>query len=114
MNYRLISEIRSEAQFKNLIEGQINNKKNNSNKNNNLIYIHFDCYNSKYLSFIILFVNNNYGKENYRFIFIEHIQRNFTSKEFPTIYTVPGVYYNVNQLFIDNLSGHDIQLNDIL
>ena len=31
MNYRLISEIRSEAQFKNLIEGQINNKKNNNN-----------------------------------------------------------------------------------
>ena len=114
MNYRLISEIRSEAQFKNLIEGQINNKKNNSNKNNNLIYIHFDCYNSKYLSFIIPFVNNNYGKENYRFIFIVHVKRNFTSKEFPTIYTVPGVYYYVNQLFIDNLSGHDIKLNDIL
>ena len=109
----MISEIKSETQFKNYIDAKIINL----TQDQNFIYIHFEQSNSNYMSRIIPFIKNNYSEENYknyRFVFIVHIKRNFTENEIDNIYSVPGVYNYVNQLFIDNLNGRNISLNSIL
>ena len=36
------------------------------------------------------------------------------SKKEKAIYSIPNIYQNINQLFIDNLQGSDISLNDLL
>jgi len=83
-----------------------------------IILIHFEQYNSNKLQFITDYINNYCKDDNYNYIFIIHIQRSFkienkTKKE-KTIYSIPNIYQNINQLFIDNLQGSDISLNDIL
>ena len=109
-NSIMISEIKSETQFKNYINAKINNL----SKSNNFIFIHFECSNSSYLSHIIPIIKNKYNKEDCKFIFIVHVKRNFTEYEKDNIYVIPGVYKYVNQLFIDNLNGKNIKLNSLL
>ena len=109
----VLSEIKKESQLKNSIDCIL--------KNNNIIKIHLDSFNSKSLSFLISFINNNYIDEDSKekkFIILIHIERNFKDSqddsELDKIFNVPDINDNVYQLFIDNLKGQEIIIEDIL
>ena len=113
----MISEIRTEDKLKSEID-DIKNKNENEYQKKYIILINFEQYNSNKIQFINDYINNYCRDDNYNYIFIIHIQRSFkienkTKKE-KTIYSIPNIYNNINQLFIDNLQGPDISLNDIL
>ena len=118
-SFKMISEIKSEAQLLANINGMISEKSNNKKKNKNnddIIFIHFDYLNSKKIGFLISFVINNYNKnEKLKFIFIIYIKRNFfINKQRETIYAIPDINKEIYQLFIDNLNGADIKLDEII
>ena len=99
----------TEAQFIN----DINNIKNiNEKTESNIILIHFDQNNSNKIQFLSDYIMNYYKEDKYNYIFIIHIQRTFDNKEkSDKIYSIPNIYKNINQLFIDNLNGLDISLS---
>ena len=111
----MISEINSEDQLKTLIdELKIRNENNKLKKDHNLC-IHFEKSNSKKIKYISNLVLNNYKDDKYHYIFIVHINRNFKKQKNEKIYSLPDIYDDINQLFIDNLSGNNsIKLDDIL
>ena len=123
-SFKMISEIESENQLlmniKNMISEKNNNKNKNKNKNENknknLIFIHFDESNMDKIRFLISFVINNYDKnEELKFIFIVHVKRNFkVDPPSEKIFAFPDINSHIYQLFIDNLNGPDIELNDII
>ena len=123
-NFKMISEIKSENQLFNNINNMIaentNNKNKNKNKidskNKNFIFIHFDESNSDKIGFLISFVINNYDKnEELKFIFIVHIKRSFkVDPPNEKIFAVPDINSKIYQLFIDNLNGPDIKLDEII
>ena len=114
----MISQIKSENEFKSLIEEK---KKNNNNLQKKYIFIHFEQSNSKNIKFISNFILNNFI-DDYKYIIIIHINRSFnkvkdinknSSKE--TIYSLPDINPKIDQMFIDNLNGNDkIALKDLL
>ena len=127
----MISEIQSEKMLYNLINDKI--KINKSKKNNKkYILLQFDVSQSNKLNFVVSFINNNFSDEeykNYKFICIIHVRRNFKEKNFDynkkikivkneqkplRISNIFDVYPNVNQIFIDNLIGENITLDNIL
>ena len=127
----MISEIQSEKMLFNLINDKI--KINKSKKNNKkYILLQFDVSQSNKLNFVVSFINNNFSDEeykNYKFICIIHVRRNFKEKNFDynkkikivkneqkplRISNIFDVYPNVNQIFIDNLIGENITLDNIL
>ena len=111
----MISEIKSEEELNNTIDGIISKNKNTNIKYKNFIFIHFDHENSNKLGFIVSFVENKYKTQNIKFILIVHIQRNFkVGNKVDKIYSVPNIYPDVNQLFIDNLNGKKRVLEDLL
>ena len=106
----IISDIMTEAQLIN----DINNIKNinSNNTESNMILIHFDQNNSNKIQFLSDYIMNYYKEDKYNYIFIIHIQRTFDNKEkSDKIYSIPNIYKNINQLFIDNLNGLDISLS---
>ena len=111
----MISEINSEDQLKTLIdELKISNENNKLKKDRNLC-IHFEKSNSKKIKYISNLVLNNYKDDNYHYIFIVHINRNFKKQKNEKIYSLPDIYDNINQLFIDNLNGNNsIRLDEVL
>ena len=119
-SFKMISEIKSETQLlssiNSIISEKNSNKYKNKGKNNDFIYIHFDDSNSKKIGFLISFVINNYYKnENIKFIFIIYIKRNFRiNQEKEKIFAVPDINSDIYQLFIDNLNGKEIKLNEII
>ena len=119
-SFKMISEIKSENQLFNNINSMLSEKENNKNKkekdNKNIIFIHFDETNSNKIGFLISFVINNFYKnEELKFIFIVHIKRSFSvDPETDKIFSIPDINSNIYQIFIDNLKGPDIKLNDII
>ena len=115
----MISDIYSEDQLKTLIEElKIRNDNNKLKKECNL-YIHFEKSNSKKIKYISNLILNNYKDDKYNYIFIIHINRNFINekneKKNERIYSLPDIYEDINQLFIDNLNGNNsIRLENIL
>ena len=111
----MISEINSEDQLKTLIdELKIRNENNKLKKERNLC-IHFEKSNSKKIKYISNLVMNSYKDDKYHYIFIIHINRNFKKQKNEKIYSLPDIYDDINQLFIDNLNGNNsIKLDDIL
>ena len=113
----MISEIRTEEKLKTYID-DIKSRNEIEEQKKHMILINFEQYNSNKIQFISDYINNYCKDDNYNYIFIIHIQRSFkienkTKKE-KTIYSIPNIYKNINQLFIDNLQGSDISLNDLL
>ena len=113
----IISEIRTEDKLKNDID-DIKNKNENEKNKKHIILMNFEQYNSNKIQFIADYIEYYCKNDNYNYIFIIHIQRCFkienkTKKE-KTIYSIPNIYKNINQLFIDNLQGSDLTINDIL
>ena len=106
----MISEIRSENEFKTKID-EIKNFNKNENK---YICIHFDQINSKNIKFIFIFILNNFI-DDYKYIIIIHINRNFNKEINEKIFSIPDINPDINQIFIDNLNDNNkIKLNDIL
>ena len=107
----MISEIKSENDFKTKIE-EIKNF--NINRENQYICIHFEQRNSKNIKFICNFILNNF-KDDYKYIIIIHINRNFNKEINEKIYSIPDINPDIHQIFIDNLNDNNtIRLNDIL
>ena len=113
----MITEIRTEDKLKSDID-DIKNKNRNEDQEKYIILINFEQYNSNKIQFISDYINNYCKDDGYNYIFIIHIQRSFNiekkSKKEKAIYSIPNIYENINQLFIDNLQGSDISLNDLL
>ena len=127
---QMISEIQSEKNLYNLIEEKIRvNKSKNKNK---YIFLQFDVSQSDKLKFVVSFIDNNFSCEEfkfYKFILIIHVRRNIkevdnksnekkiflkeAQKSF-RISNIFDIYPNIEQLFIDNLKGENISLDDIL
>ena len=111
----LISEIKNENQLKVIIEElKKKNEYNNYGKDQKIL-IHFEQFNSNKIQYISNFIFTNYQEEeNYKYIFIIHINRNFYDEDEKRIYSLPDINQDLNQLFIDNLNGNEIKLKDIL
>ena len=112
----LVAEIRSEDGLKNLIEEiKYKNESNKSEKEFN-IYIDFELSDSKKIKFISNFILNSFKEDNYNYIFIVHIKRNFNKNNNKEIlYSLPDINPSINQIFIDNLNGNNkIILKDLL
>ena len=122
----LISNIRKEDQLERIIKeikyqnGKLHTNSNdetNNNSNdetNNIIYIAFEQFNSNKIQFISEYIKKHYKNDNYRYIFIIHIQRNFNSQVNNMIYSIPDIDPDIEQLFIDNLNGPNIRFKDLL
>ena len=114
----MISNIKSEKEFKNTIEEL---KKKNENPEKKYIYIKFDQSNSQNIKYICNYILNNFN-DDYKYIIIIHIIRNFnkeknnkSSKEKKIIDCLPDINPNINQIFIDNLNGkNNISLKSLL
>ena len=109
----MISEIRTEDKLKNEID-DIKNKNKIFDENKHIILINFEQYNSDKIQFITDNIISNCENDNYNYIFIIHIQRNFDKEKKEIIYSIPNIYDNIHQLFIDNLKGPNISLNQLL
>jgi hypothetical protein len=110
----MISAIRTEEKLKTQID-DIKNKNKNDNKNT-YILIKFEDYNSNKIQFVADYINRCCKDDEYHYIFIIYIHRNMKSdnKIKQRIFSIPNIYNNINQLFIDNLAAPEITLSDIL
>jgi hypothetical protein len=107
-----ISEIKSEIGMKNIIEEIKHENEFNIIKEYH-ICIHFEQSESKKIQFISYYILNHLKNDNYNYIFIIHIKRDFNNNE--RIYSLADINNDINQLFIDDLNGNDnIKLNYLL
>ena len=106
----MISEINTEEKLKNKINENKNKKKGH------FILIRFEDYNSNKMQFTADFINSYCKEDDYHYIFIVYLSRNFNSDKIESqkIYSIPNIYDNINQLFIDNLEGPEITLDSLL
>ena len=117
----MVSEIRNEDRLKLLIEEiKCKNEYNKLKKEFN-IYIDFEPSNSEKIKYISNFILNNFIDDNYNYIFIIHINRNFNTynnrkiNNNESIYSLLDFNPSINQVFIDNLNGNSrIVLKDLL
>ena len=105
----MISEIKKEKQLNELIEKNYKNIK----ADNNLFVLHFYQNELDKISFIISLLKNNFTKINIKFIFIVHIKRIMDKRSKEKIYSIPDIDETVDQIFIDDLNGLEISLDDI-
>ena len=112
INGIILAEIETENKLKYTIDN-IKNEKRNGKKNKNIIIINFEQSDLNKMEYICDLINNNYKDDDYNYIFIIHIQRNF-GDERKIIYSLPNIYKNINQLFIDNLQGPNISLKELM
>jgi len=108
----MISEIRSEGGLKILIE-EIKDKSKNEEKK--YICIHFEQSNSEHIKFVSNFILTNFENDDFNYLIMVHINRNFNKQVKEKIYSLPDIDPKINQIFIDNLnSNNEIKLTDIL
>ena len=119
----MISNIKMENQIDKAIkEIKFQNEKNLIKYNNDIkdrvIYIAFEQINSNKIQFVSEYIKKNYKNDNYKYIFIIHIQRSFNLKNNNNnnkmIYSIPDIDPEIEQLFIDNLNGPNIKFKDLL
>ena len=115
----LISNIRMENQLERAIkEVKYQNEKvlhtNSNDRKNKIIYISFDQLNSNKIQFVSEYIKKNYKNDDYRYIFIIHIQRNFKPQINNKIYSLQDIDPDIEQLFIDNLNGPNINFKNLL
>ena len=108
----MISAISTEEKLKN----QIDDIKNKNDSKNNYILIKFEDYNSNKIQFAADYINIYCKNDEYHYIFIIYLHRNMDSDDLENqnIYSIPNIYNNINQLFIDNLAGPEITLKELL
>ena len=88
--------------------------KNKSGKIQLPILIRFEDYNSNKIQFIADYINNYCKEDEYHYIFIIYLHRDFSLEKKQRIYSIPNIYNNINQLFIDNLDGPNISLKNLI
>ena len=111
----MISKIKSEKEFINSINEIKNKNENNKLKKEYNICINFNQSNSKHIKFISNCILNNFMKDEYHYIIIIHMSRNFKHQSNERTYSLPDINPNIYQLFIDNLEGNNkITLNALL
>ena len=113
-NIIMIENISTEGNLKTQID-EIKNRNKNNNSPYPYILIQFEDYNSNKIQFTSDYIIN-YLNDEYHYIFIIYIHRNMhsDSEREQRIYSIPNIYENINQLFIDNLEGPEITLDDLL
>ena len=104
-NSIMISEIRSENHFNNLIEEIKKKNEVNEIKNLDYIIIHFEQSDSKKLEFICNYILKYFKLDKHKYIILMHIHRNFKKNKNKGIYSIPNISPEINQIFIDNLNG---------
>ena len=109
----MVSEIKTEKQLKNTIDEMKNKNENNYMEKNYSIFMHFEQVNSNKIQFISNFIIQNFMEDNYNYIFLIHIKRNFIGQNNEIIFTIPDINPDINQLFIDNLNAINIKLKDL-
>ena len=89
---------------------------NKVDNNKNFILIHFEDIDSDKLQFVVDFINYYCRNDKYHYILVIYINRNFNlnKNKGQIIYSIPNIYNNINQLFIDNLDGPEITLDSLL
>jgi len=110
----MVSEIRNEKQLKITIEELKSKNENNKKEKDYNILIHFEQINSNKIQFISNFINKYFKQDKYNYILIIHIKRNFNFENKERIFSIPDINSDINQLFIDNLNGKGIKLQDLL
>ena len=113
----LISNIKMENKMDSKIKEikYQNENLRSDDKKNNIIFISFEQFNSNKIKFVSEYIKKNYEKDNYKYLFIIHIQRNFNPEINNVIYSIPDIDPQIDQLFIDNLNGpNNISLKDLL
>ena len=111
----MISEIYSENQLKRTIDEMIKSEEDKIDKSKILI-IQFQQSNSNKIQFISDYIINYCKDDGYKYIFLIHIKRKFRnipSGKKDNIYSIPNINNDINQLFIDNLNGPNITLENI-
>ena len=110
----MISAISTEEKLKT----QIDDIKNKNKKDGNKFYIliRFEDFNSNKIQFTSDYINNHCKDDGYHYILIIYLHRNMDSdnKKKQRIYSIPNIYNNINQLFLDNLEGPELTLRDLL
>ena len=110
----MISEINAEGKLKTRLDDI--KAKNIGKKNENLIVIRFEDFNSNKIKFIADYIDSYYKDDDYHYIFIIYLHRDFDADKSDSqiiIYSIPNIYDNINQLFIDNLDAPKITLEDL-
>ena len=113
----MITDIKSENDFLNLIVEIKKSKDFNKlqNENDNYICINFEQTKSKNIKFITNLILNNFNQDNYNYLILVHINRDFQKKNNEKIIFLPDINPDVYQIFIDNLNGSNkITLKDLL
>ena len=105
-NSFMISEIESEDGLNKLINKIKINKENNLDQIEKNIYIIFDHSNSEKIKYISKYILNNLRDDGYNYIMIIHIIRNF-NEDLDKIDTLPDIYPDINQIFLDNLESNN-------
>ena len=109
-----MSEIKTDIELKNVIDEKIKNLKCESSDK---IIIQFEQTNSNKIGYIISnFIDKYYREkkyENIKFILIIHITRNFFKNK-EKLNSLINVGNDINQIFIDNLNGPKISLENLL
>ena len=111
----MISEIRTEEKLKTCID-DIKNKNIGSN-NEKIIIIRFQDFNSNKVQFIADYIKHYCKNDDYHYIFIIYLHIDMKSDKLENqtiIHSIPNIYNNINQLFIDNLMAPDITLQYLL
>ena len=99
-------------------EIKFQNEKNLIKYNNDIkdrvIYIAFEQINSNKIQFVSEYIKKKFKSDDYKYIFMVHIHRNFDSQINSTIYSIPDIDPDIDQLFIDNLNGPNLKFKDLL
>lgn len=110
----MISAISTEEKLKTQIEDIKNkNKKDNSDF---YILIRFEDFNSNKIQYISDYIRGYCKNDKYHYILIIYLHRNMNSnnKQNQRIYSIPNIYNDINQIFINNLEGPELTLKKIL
>ena len=112
----MVSEIKDEHQLINKIDElkNVNDSQKHGNEKNNNILIHFEYSSSDKIQFISNLIIKNFNNDNYKYIIIIHVKRNFNPDISKPIYSVPDIDPNINQIFLDNLNSKNIKLLELL
>ena len=111
-NEFMISSINTEEKLKTYIDDI--KTKNKAEQKYLPILIRFEDYNSNKIQFTADYINNYCKEDEYHYIFIIYLHRDFSSEKKQRIHSIPNIYNNINQLFIDNLEGPDITLKNLI
>ena len=110
-----ISDINSENRLKEAID-EIKHNIEGKVSNDKYIFIHFEQSDSKILNFTCNYLLQNYKSDNYNYIIILHIHRNFEQeKHKEKIFSKSDIFDDIYHIFIDNLNyTKEIYFEDLM